>query len=130
MGKTLYITESQLAMLSEEKHKVTFFKFFTELKKFLADLLEDPIHAKPSAFFKEHDISRSKLINKLMDKDIISKKERIDEPNDADGKPKSMHYIKYKVPKKNFERKAKRLYAYFFEKNNDNENNVENEKDS
>ena len=35
---------------------------------------------------------------------------------DADGNLKSMHYIQYKVPKKNFEQKIHRLYSYFFEK--------------
>ena len=38
------------------------------------------------------------------------KKENIDEPNDADGKMKSMHYLSYSVPKKDFEHKIKRLY--------------------
>lgn len=98
-----------------EEEDVTFYKFFTEVKNFIQDLLDDPIGAKPSGFFKAHGISRSLLLNKMLDRDIITKKENIDEPNDADGKMKSMHYLQYKVPRKNFEQKIKRLYSYFFE---------------
>ena len=111
----IYLKEDKLILIKENEEKVTFYKFFTEVKNFIKDLLEDPIGAKPSEFFKNHGISRSILLNKMMDRDIISKKENIDEPNDADGNMKSMHYIQYKVPKKNFEQKIKRLYSYFFE---------------
>jgi len=113
----VYITEDKLRLLKEDADEVTFYSFFTEVKNFMSKLLEDPIGAKPSEFFKEHGISRSTLLNKLLERGIITKKEKIDEPNDADGKLKSMHYIQYKVPKKDFEQKMHRLYSYFFEKN-------------
>lgn len=112
----IYLSEDKLVLIKEsEDEEVTFFKFFTEVKNFLKNLLDDPIKAKPSDFFKEHDISKKELLNKMLDKNIISKKEDIDEPNDADGKMKSMHHIQYRVPRKNFEQKIKRLYSYFFE---------------
>ncbi len=112
----VYINENKLILIKESKEEdVTFYKFFTEVKKFIQDLLDDPINAKPSGFFKDHDISKKDLLNKMMDKDIIAKKENIDEPNDADGNAKSMHYLQYRVPRKNFEQKIKRLYSYYFE---------------
>ena len=112
----VYLREDKLVLIKEsEEEEVTFYKFFTEVKNFLRDLLDDPINAKPSGFFKDHDISKNDLLNKMMDKDIIAKKENIDEPTDADGKMKSMHYIQYRVPRKNFEQKIKRLYSYYFE---------------
>lgn len=113
----IYLDESKLILIkeSEKEEEVTFYKFFTEVKNFIKDLLDDPINAKPSGFFKKHGISKKDLLNKMMDRDIISKKENIDEPNDADGKMKSMHYLQYRVPRKNFEQKIKRLYSYFFE---------------
>lgn len=122
----IYITEDKLLYLSEqEEERVTFYKFFTEVKNFIRSLLDDPINAKPSSFFKEHKISRSLLINKMLDRNIITKRENIDEPKDADGKIQSKHYLQYNVPRKNFEQKIKRLYSYFFEnekrKNNINE---------
>lgn len=112
----VYINEDKLILIKEDnEEEVTFYKFFTEVKNFIKKLLDDPIDAKPSKFFSEHDISKKTLLNKLMDKDIIAKKENIDEPNDADGNKKSMHYIQYRVPRKNFENKIKKLYKYFFE---------------
>jgi len=111
----IYIKEDKLLLIKEDEEKVTFYKFFTEVKNFIQDLLDDPIGAKPSGFFKSHSISKSVLLNKLLDRDIVSKKENIDEPYDADGNRKSMHSIQYKVPRKNFEQKIKRLYSYFFE---------------
>ena len=112
----VYINENKLILIKEnEEEEVTFYKFFTEVKNFLKDLLDDPINAKPSGFFKTHGISKNTLLNKMMEKDIVAKKENIDEPNDADGNMKSMHYLQYRVPRKNFEQKIKRLYSYFFE---------------
>jgi len=114
----IIINENKLLLIkeSEEKEEVTFYKFFTEVKNFLKKLLDDPINAKPSEFFKDNDISKKELLNKMLDRGIIKKKENIDEPNDADGKAKSMHYLSYSIPRKDFEHKIKRLYDYFFEK--------------
>lgn len=112
----IYITEDKLSLLKENSNEVTFYSFFVEVKNFISALLDDPIDAKPGVFFKEHGITRSALLNKLLERGIITKKEKIDEPNDADGRLKSMHYIQYKVPKKDFEQKIHRLYSYLFEK--------------
>lgn len=125
----VYINESKLPLLRESNEEVTFYEFFTKTKNFIKDLLSDPINAKPDNMFKAHGISRSTLLNKLLDRGIVIKKEDIKEPNDADGKMKSMHYIQYKVPKKNFEQKIKRLYQYFydnFKKNEINESILDN----
>jgi hypothetical protein len=113
--KKIIINENKLTILKESQEEVTFYKFFVEVKNFMKDLLNDPINAKPKDFFKNHGISRSVLINRMLDKNMLTKKETINEPNDADGKMKSRHFIEYKVPKKNFEEKMHRLYSYFFE---------------
>ena len=115
--KKVIIDESKLLLIkeNEEKEEVTFYKFFTEVKNFLKKLLDDPIDAKPSKFFKDNGISKKELLNKMLDRGIIKKKENIDEPNDADGKMRSMHYLSYSIPKKDFEHKIKRLYDYFFD---------------
>lgn len=112
----IIINEKKLLLLKEsDDEEVTFYKFFTEVKNFLKDLLEDPINAKPSEFLTSHGVSKTELLDKMLDKDIIKKKENIDEPNDASGNMKSRHYLQYSVPKKNFEGKMKRLYSSFFE---------------
>lgn len=110
------IKEDKLLLIkeAEEKKEVTFYRFFTDVKNFLKKLLDDPIGAKPGDMFKENGISRNDLLNKMLERGIIKKKENIDEPNDADGNMKSMHYLSYSIPKKDFEHKIKRLYDYFF----------------
>ena len=109
------LKEEKLLLLKESNDEVTFYKFFTEVKNFLKKLLVDPINAEPSDFIKSHGITKNDLLNKMLDKDIINKKENIDEPSDADGKMKSRHYLQYSIPKKNFEEKMRKLYLYFFE---------------
>lgn len=115
---TIYINEDSLRILKEDgerEEKVTFFKFLTEIKKFLKELLNDPIYAKPDMFFREHGISKSVLINKLIERDVLVREEDIREPEDANGEKKSTHYVKYNVKRKNFETRIRRLYTYFFE---------------
>ena len=113
----IIINEDKLLLIkeSENKEEVTFYRFFTDVKNFLKKLLDDPIGAKPGDMFKENGISRNDLLNKMLERGIIKKKENIDEPNDADGNMKSMHYLSYSIPKKDFEHKIKRLYDYFFD---------------
>ena len=56
--KRIIIKESSLPILKESQEEVTFYKFFSEAKDFIKDLLNDPLHAKPKEFFKNHGISR------------------------------------------------------------------------
>lgn len=120
MKKVIYISESKLPILKESENEVTFYSFFTNIKDFIQELLVDPINAKPNDFLKSHGFNKSGLIKKLMDRDIINRKENIKEvPNGMveDGKQESMYSVQYKVPKKNFERKIHRLYSRLFEAN-------------
>ena len=77
----IYINENKLPLLKESNEEVTFYEFFTKTKNFIKDLLSDPINAKPDNMFKSHGISRSALLNKLLDRGIVTKKEDIKEPN-------------------------------------------------
>lgn len=113
--KKIIISESSLPLLKSCQEEVTFYKFFNELKEFIKSLLNDPLNAKVNDFFKNHGISRSVLINRMLEKNILTKKESINEPYDDNGNQQSRHTLEYKVVKKNFERKMRRLYSYFFE---------------
>lgn len=115
MSKTIIINEKALPIIKESQEEVVFDDFFKELKQFLIDLLTDPVNAKLSDFFKNHGISKTTLLNRMLSRGIISKKETINEPNDADGKPTSMHSLSYKVLANNFPQKVERLYQYFFQ---------------
>ena len=120
MGRTIIINENQIMAIKESNEEVTFFEFFNNAKSFLRDLLEDPINAKPNDFWKTHGFNKSKLVKKFMDMNILDRDENIKEVSASDGhstKKESKYYVKYKVRKKNFERKMHRVYSSIFESN-------------
>ena len=114
MSRTIIIDEGKISLLKESEGEVTFFKFFCELKRYIADLLSDPIHAKQSPFFAEHGIDAKTLRNKMIERGIIKRKEDINEPVDEDGNMESVYTVSYKVPKLNFKRNIRRMYQELF----------------
>ena len=112
--KKVILGESSLLVLRESQEEVTFYKFFCETKAFIKELLTNPIHPDFPHFFEAHGITKNDFLNRMLDRGIVTKTETITKPYAADGKKISMHYLGYKVPKKDFERKIKRLYEYFF----------------
>ncbi len=113
----IYIPQNKVQVLKESITKeVTFFEFFRDIKKFLKELLEDPFNAEVTGVLKENGIDKNDLKNTLLNRGVIKKKEKIDEPYDeVSKKKKSMFHVTYNIPKKNFERKIQRLYTYYFE---------------
>lgn len=106
--------------VNEELNKdfeMTEFKFNNNIRNFLADLLNDPANAKPSLLLRRYGLNRSKLIGMMNRIGMIDRSERISD-TDENGQPKTATMmVKYRVPKKNFERKLKKLYMRIFEKN-------------
>ena len=109
--KLVYIKESKMDVLRESEEELTFWRFFVEIKKFITDLLNDPIHARPSAVLVSNGLDNDTLRKKLQDESVIVKSEDIREPRDEiTGKIESRYYLSYKVPKKDFKKKLRRLY--------------------
>lgn len=99
--------------------ETTFYAFKSNIRSFLSSLLKDPISAQPSKFLKERGFSKKKLINILLKRDVLVRHEKID---DKDRENNNINYVvKYNVIRKNFERKLKRMYIKYFEKNEDTE---------
>lgn len=116
MGKTIVIKESVLQEIHDEL-EMTEYKFNSNIKHFLHDLLVDPVNAQPSDVLKMHGFNRSRLMRYFFNNDMLRKDERILD-KDEDGNPKTATMkTKYKVPKKNFDRKLKRMWIKMFEKN-------------
>lgn len=114
--KIIYLSEEKLQALKEAEKPMTFFAFFTEVKKFLKELLVDPLNAKPSDLLRQRGIDDKMLRQRLQDRGIIVKSEKIDEPYDEEqGKQTSRYYLSYKIPKKDFKKKVRRLYQNLFE---------------
>ena len=102
---------------NKKKEPFTFYKFFNDVKKFISDLLKDPIYARPSKLLMSNGLDNDKLRITLQDEGVVIKKETIKEPrNEVSGKIESRYYVSYKVPKKDFKKKLRRMYQRMFEK--------------
>ena len=114
--KRIFINEEKLPLIKEMQGEVTFKRFSDEVKGFISGLLDSPIgDIELSKFFPAHGIDKDGLLGKLLDRCIVKKKETFKEEPDEKGKKRSMHYVKYSVPRKDFERKMDRLFKELFE---------------
>lgn len=100
-------------IVREDQEEMTYTKFLNSIKKFLGNLLNDPINAKPSIDLLVKGLYKSKLINLLSNQGVLTWEKK----DDTDENGNSLFVIKYKVPRNNFERKIKKLYIKIFEKN-------------
>lgn len=115
-SRTIILDEDTINKIMEER-QMTEYRFYSSIKKFLHDLLIDPVNAKPSSILSFNGLTRYRLIHYLVNYGIVEKDEKIID-TDEDGNLKNATMkVRYKVPKKNFDRKLKRLYIRLFEKN-------------
>lgn len=126
-GKIIYINEDTARDIKNAM-KMTKYKFYSNVKKFLHDLLVDPVNADVPMLLKVHGYNRNSMLKQLIDNNIVIKKQKIVDKG-KDGEPMTpvmrVKYEKvpddYSVPKKNFLNKLERLYIREFEKNTINE---------
>jgi hypothetical protein len=115
--KTIYVNKKVLKEAVDYlNNEITFFGFFSHVKNFLKQLLVNPLNADIDDYLKDNNLNRKELLNLLLTRNIIEKETKIDNKN---GKDK--FYVSYKIPKRNFERKIRRLYTSLFETNEINE---------
>lgn len=126
-SRIVYINEDTARDLKNAM-KMTKYKFYSNVKKFLHDLLVDPVNADVPMLLKMYGYTRNSMLKLLIDNKIVIKKQKIVDKG-KDGKPMApvmrVKYEKvpddYSVPKKNFLNKLERLYIREFEKNTINE---------
>lgn len=115
MSKKVYINENQIRVLKESMKEVTFESFFNNVKSFLSELLTDPLNAKVGELFTTHGHSQKDLLKKMIDRGLLTRKENIKElPYEPNGEKEAKMIIKYSVPRKNFDKKMRRLYLEMF----------------
>jgi hypothetical protein len=121
--RTIIINESdfqRLQKISEDydrEMEMTEQKFHSNIRNFISQLLQDPINAQPSTLLRTNGLNRSILLKYLLKGGIIIRDERISD-KDENGEPKTATMmVKFRCPKKNFDRKIQKLYMRFFEKN-------------
>lgn len=114
--KTIKLNESQLNGLSDAT-KLTEYKFYNNVQRFLSDLLKDPVGAKVPFLLQANNIARNQLLYHLKSNGIINRYQKISD-KDSRGNPKTARMIiKYSVPKKDFAKKMKRLFIDLAAKN-------------
>lgn len=112
----IYINENAYVKLSEGVEKPSFFTFFEEMKDFIYGLLTHPSETQLSFKLKANGLDKNKLINLMIKRGIIEKDSTVGEEENELGKSHAVMKTVYRVPKKNFQRKMKRLYSYLFDK--------------
>lgn len=113
---TIIINESDISKIKDDL-EMTEQKFHSNIRHFISQLLQDPVNAQPSYIFKLYGYSRSLLLRYLLSTGILIKDEHISD-KDENGDPKTVTMmIKFKCPKKDFDRKLQKLYIRLFEKN-------------
>lgn len=114
LGKGLDLISEDIDNILQE---VTFQAFSHGIKQFLAGLMDSPVDAKPNQLMIANGLNRSKLIGYLLRMGMLIKDEKIVD-KDENGNPVTASMsIKFKIPKKDFDRKLKKLYIKLFEKN-------------
>ena len=110
--RVIIITEAVAQQL-----EMTEYKFNNAIKKFLHDLLVDPVNADISDILKMYGYRRGRLIGILKNNDLLRKSERIVDKDENGMDKTATMQVKYQVPKKNFDRKLRNLYIKLFERN-------------
>lgn len=109
--KRVYINDKMLhEAVAYLNNEITFFGFLSHTKAFLKELLVNPLTADIDEYLKENGLDRETFINTLLSKNILVKDTKIEDQNGSD-----KFMISFKVPKRNFERKMRRLYSALFE---------------
>ena len=113
---TIVISEAMVKVLNEE-FEMTEYKFNHNIRQFLSDLLADPVNAKPSEMLMRNGFTRSKLLRLMQSVGMIERDDKISD-TDENGQPKTATMmVKFRVPKKNFDRKLRKLWIRTFERN-------------
>jgi hypothetical protein len=116
----IVITESQLMMIHNRlnEEKVLRGEFTNNLKKFMKNLQNDPLHGELPSLFKDNGIDRNTLINKMIDCGMVSRDEGFDEISES--KKHSVHKLSYKFHGQDFENKKDKLYDFLREEGSNN----------
>lgn len=118
--------------------EMTRYGFISHMEDFIKQLLKDPTKAKTDDYLVRHGIDSPKAVKLLVMKSdpndensaILLRKERIEDGgyNENGKRLKDKFHIKYTLPRKDYDKKMKKLYIRLFE-NHQCDNPMLNEED-
>lgn len=109
--------DTNMYNLLKEEVEMTEYRFNSNVKTFLKQLLDDPVNAKPSELLCLYGFNRSKLLRELSNVGIIERDDRISDKDENGEMKTATMMVKFRIPKKDFKHKLKKLYIKLFEKN-------------
>ena len=108
-------------------HKeMTRYAFISHVEDYLKQLLKDPLHADTDDFLKYHDFNGPKMLSLLTKRSnpndensaIVIKTIQIKNNVDEEGnRLKDSFVVKYRIPRKDYNKKMRNLYINLFESN-------------
>lgn len=93
--------------------KVTWDRFYHDIKEFLLRLMERPMEAQVSPYLSIIGMDKQRVVKYLVRNGVLQRVEGIVD----DGIANPTYSVKYIVKGKNFERKLHRMFTKYFEKN-------------
>lgn len=118
--RKIVITE-EVAKSIKKDLEMTEDRFMSNVKFFLANLLEDPVNAKPSDILQHHGFTRIRLLRELSDLGVIERNERLSD-KDKEGNWKTVTMlVRYKVRRKGLDTAILKIYTENFEKDDKKE---------
>ena len=96
--------------------EMTEHKFHVHVRRFISELLSDPVNAKPSEILVYNGLNRKKLLQLLEYYNIILRKNKKIIDKDYNGTPqKAKMLVQFLCPKHNFDKNLEKLYIRLFE---------------
>lgn len=115
--KRVVIISEDMENRMKEASAPTEYQFRVKVRQFLYNLLVNPSEATVPDIFSMAGYTRSKLVKTLMDNKVIERSQKLVD-TDENGEPRmAAMKVRYMVPKKDFDRKLKRVYIKMFERN-------------
>lgn len=101
-----------------ENMEMTEHKFHVHIRRFISELLSDPVNAKPSELLEVNGLNRKSLLSLLERYGIVIRKNKKIIDKDYNGEPKkATMLVQFLCPKHNFDRNLEKLYIRLFETN-------------
>ena len=112
-NENISILDKEDILEESKKEETTFYRFYSEIRKFLENILKNPIKTKPSKYLEDRKFTKERLIKLLMNNNIIKRDEKILVPGKDDVKH-VQYSIKYTLKPESFNDKIEKIYKKYF----------------